>query len=315
MKNFRRKLLTLTVTTIICIAAATGAYAETQVSISASDNLAFIGDRINLKILVKTTADVQKIKLKAGEKKFEVLEEKPHEKRIQKEYTVFEKNMSVAFFETGDFEIGPFTIELIKDGNVIETKKTNSVPVRVKSTLKEEDKDIKPLKGLFALKGNPFYILKYVIGAVIVTLVVVFFILWLKKRRKAADAAPKIVLTPLQELEAGLKELAAKKLFEKGKMKLYFIELTKIFKHFLLRNYRFNAEDSTTYETMYYLKKCETAGVIQDNMQFLFNTADLVKFAKFIPDSSVLAEVSDKIQDMIVFYKQRIAPDIQDNPQ
>lgn len=291
------------------------AAAETQVSISASDNLVFIGDKIYLKIIVKTTSGIQKLKLNPGKKEFDILEQKPHEKRNQKDFLVFEKKLVIAFFKTGDFEIGPFTVELIKDDNVIETKTTNSIPVTVKSVLKEEDKDIKPLKGLIDIKGNPFYTLKYVIAAVIVTLLVVFFILWLKKRRKAAVSRPEPLLSPLEELEARLKELAGKKLFEKGKMKLYFIELTRIFKHFLLRKYRFNAEDFTTRETMYNLKENESAGVIRDSMGFLFNTADLVKFAKFIPDPSVLAEVSDKIQDIIVFYKAQIPPDHRDNPQ
>jgi len=319
MKNRVKKRLTVILllffSTAAGIGAETGENAETQVSISASDNLVFIGDKINLKILVKTTAPVQKLKLKSGKKEFDILEDKPHKKTTQKGYVVFEKNIVIAFFKTGDFEIGPFTIELLGDNEVIETKKTNSIPVTVKTVLKEEDKDIKPLKGLIDIKGNPFYILKYVIVAVIVILLIVFFILWLKKRKRAAVSVPKTLLPPLEELESRLAELAAKKLFEKGKIKLHFIELTKIFKHFLLRNYRFNAEDFTTDETMYYLKKCETAGVIQNNMGFLFNTADLVKFAKFIPDSSVPAEISGKIKDMIVFYKQQIQTNIRDNPQ
>jgi hypothetical protein len=48
-------------------------------------------------------------------------------------------------------------------------------------------------------------------------------------------------------------------------------------------------------------------------MRFVFNTADLVKFAKFIPDPPVFAEINGKIQEMITKYKLRISPPPQDD--
>ncbi|NIM82977.1 MAG: hypothetical protein GTO20_29670 [Candidatus Aminicenantes bacterium] len=282
-------------------------YGETQVSISASYNLVFIGDWINLKIIVKTTEEVGKINVKIPkDKKYEILRELPTEKRQQSDYMMFEKNITAAFFNVGDFEIGPFTVELINNEKVIETKQTNSIPVKVKSVLTEDDKDIKPLKSLIDIKGNPFYILKYVMAGLFIILVVVLLIIRLKQRKKRVPPAPEPLLSPLEEFEERIRELWEKKLFVKGKMKLHFIELTRILKHFLFRNYQFNAEDFTTYETLDHLKRGEQEVLILDNMKFVMNTADLVKFAKFIPDSPVLAEVFNKIKDMIGSYKLRI---------
>jgi hypothetical protein len=291
----------------------TGA-AETQVSISASNNLAFVGDKINLKIIVKTTHEnIREIKIQTEKRDFDILDQQPTGKRQQTDYMVFEKTLVIAFFNTGDYEIGPFEVQLIKEEEIVESKKTNSVPVSVKSVLKEEDKDIKPLKSLIDLKGNPWYLLKYVIAILAVLGLVIFLILWIRKRRKAAPPPPKPLMSPLEEWEFRLKELAEKKLLETGKLKLHFIELTQIIKHFLHRDYGFNAEDFTTEETLYYLNKDETDGLIQDNMRFVFNTSDLVKFAKFIPDPPVFAEINGKIQEMITRYKLRISPPPQDD--
>jgi hypothetical protein len=284
-----------------------GVYGETQVSISASDNLATIGDRINLKIIVKTSEEIQKIKVKIPkDKKYEILQEQPTEKRQQTGYMVFEKNITAVFFNVGDFELGPFDVELINNEEVIETKQTNSIPVTVKSVLTEDDKDIKPLKSLIDIKGNPFYILKYVLVALFIILLVVLLIIWLKQRKKKAPPAPEPLLSPLEEFEKRIRELWEKNLFAKGKMKIHFIELTRILKYFLYRNYQFNAEDFTTYETLDHLKRDEQEELILDNMKFVMNTADLVKFAKFLPDSPVLAEVFNKIKDMVDSYKHRI---------
>jgi hypothetical protein len=292
------------------------AAAETQVSISASDNSVDIGDQVNLKILVKTNTETQEIKVKTGENAFEIIRQQNTVKTPQKEYMVFEKSITIAFFKVGDFNIGPFTIELLKDGKTVETKETNSIPITVKSVLKQEDKDIKGLKDLIDIKGNPFYILKYVILALAIVLLLVFVAAWLKKRKKAPEAPPKPLLSPVEEFELLVNELWGKGLFDKGKVKLHFIELTVIIKRFLFRNYGFNAEDLTTYETVYYLKKRERELVIPDNMQYVLDISDLAKFAKYIPDLPLMGELFDKIKHTIDIYKRRIQAQInnQDKP-
>jgi hypothetical protein len=48
-------------------------------------------------------------------------------------------------------------------------------------------------------------------------------------------------------------------------------------------------------------------------MRFVFNAADLVKFAKFVPDPPVFAEINGKIQEMVTRYKLRISPPARDD--
>lgn len=282
--------------------------ADTQVSISTSASLATIGDRINLKILAKTSDDLQEIRLSTNQKDFEIVAEKDLEKRKEKDYTVFEKNIIITFFKIGDFDIEPFKIDLVKDGKVIETKTTNSVPISVKSVLREADKDIKPIKELIDMKGNPFYILKYVIAFLMIALIAVLIILWVKKRAKAKQPVEKPLLPPVEEFETGIKKLWEQDLFAKGMIKQFFIQLTKIMKRFLYRKYDFNAEDSTTYEILYYLKNKEREARILNNMGHILDTSDLVKFAKYIPEANVPVDILARINEMIAEYKKREAP-------
>jgi hypothetical protein len=281
--------------------------AGTQVSISVSENLAFIGDRIRLKIIVKTTSDVDNINVKTMTQDFEILEQTAAQKRQEQDSLIFEKVAEIAFFKTGDFNVGPFVIELKKNEKVMETRETNSVPVTIKTTLKEEDKDIKPLKNLLEIKGNPWYLLKYVFGVLAVILITLLILFFLKRRKAKAEAAPKRLLSPLEELEVRIKELYQQSLFEKGKMKFFFIELTVILKQFLHRNYQFNAEDFTTYETLYDLKKRESEASLLNNLEYMFSISDLVKFAKYIPEEDALNELAKKIEDTIGIYKVRAA--------
>lgn len=305
--NQQRRFLLLFVL-IISLFSGMPVWSETQVSISVSDNLATIGDRIRLKIIVKTTEEVDQINVKTAGKDYEILDQKQTEKRRQQDYTVFEKNIDVAFFKIGDFNVGPFEVELKKGEEIIETRETNSVPVTVKSVLEEGDKDIKPLKELAAIDGDPFYILQYVFLALAV-LGVILGIVWYIRRtilkRKIAQETP--LLSPLDEMIAGIGQLVAKDLFTKGKVKLYFLELTQILKRFLHRTYRFKAEDLTTYETLSNLKQHEREDIIMSNLSFVFSTSDLVKFARFVPDETVQSEVSQKLDLLVEVYKKREA--------
>lgn len=281
--------------------------AETQVSISVSENLLSVGDRVSVKVIIKTSEDIDQISVALDDGQYEIMEERPTQKREQSDYTVFEKEVILSFFKLGDFNIGPFTVSLFKNDAQVDSKKTNSVPVTVKTVLEEQDKDIKELKSPIDIKGDPFYVLKYVILALAAGILIGLLIAWWRRRNKETPE-PEIALTPLEELEKRIKDLWDLHLFDKGKIKLHFIELTRISKHFLFRNYGFQAEDFTTYETMNSLQIKEKETVLLDYFRFIFNTADLVKFAKFIPDAPVLDEVLEKINAIIVKYKLRLAP-------
>ncbi len=280
---------------------------ETQVSISSSANLATIGDQINLIIIVKTTEDIQSIKVSTTQKNFELVEEKEPQKRRERDYTFFEKHITIAFFMIGDFDIEPFKIELFKDSRLMETKETNSIPITVKSVLTEDDKDIKALKDPIELSGNPFYTLKYVFILLGAATIILLIFLWLKKRAQRPRREEQPLLPPLEEFETGLEKLWAQRLFEKGRIIDFFVKLTEITKRFLNRQYRFKAEDFTTYETLYNLERKEGEDLILNNMKHLFNVSDLVKFARFIPESKVSEEMWSRITDMVSVYKKREA--------
>lgn len=280
--------------------------AETQVSISSSTNLVTIGDRINVKLILKTSIRVQKVNFISKGEDFEIISEKLLPSKVQGDYILFEKNITISFFKTGDFNVGPFIVELIKNGEIIETKQTNSVPIRVKSVLTKEDKAIKPLKDLIEIKGNPFCVLKYVIVFFVFAILIVLIIFLLRRRKRYFTLKQELILSPIEELELRVNELIEQKMFEKGRIKRFFTDLTIIIKHFLSREYKFSAEDFTTYETLLYLKAKEKEALIVDNLEFLFNVSDLVKFAKFAPDSNTFKTTCNKIRDIIISSKKRV---------
>ncbi|MCK4835225.1 MAG: hypothetical protein KAT17_01240 [Candidatus Aminicenantes bacterium] len=291
---------------LLLLSIGSGLSPESQVSISTSDNIASIGDRINIKIIAKTSPEIDKIALETPQQNFEIISQKILAKREFKDYLMFETNLVISFFSTGNFTIGPFTVNMIQNRGIVESKKTNTIEITIKSVLKEKDKDIKDLKNLISLKGNPFYVLKYVI-LIIALLALGLLLFWvIKKRKQKKEISPLPTLTPLEELESGFKELMEKKYVAKGEIKKFFIQLITIIKQYLNREYGFNAEDMTTTETIFHLQKKEPRETIQKDMDYLFDTSDLVKFAKFIPASRDFKEVDRRVHSIISAQKAKI---------
>lgn len=280
-------------------------FSTTQVSISSSTNSATIGDKIELKILVKTSLSVDNINTEIENPKFEIISQKEYPFRQHKDSIVFEKSIIITFFKIGDFEIGPFSVELKNKARIVETKTTNTIPIKIQSVLSKNDKDIKELKNLIEIGGNPFYILKYAIIILISLFIIIAIIFFIKKRGQKIKSIQMPWLSPLEEFETKLRELKEKKMFEKGKIKEFFIQLTMIIKIFLNREYLFNAEDFTTHETLDYLFKKEKEILILDNTEFILKKSDLVKFAKFIPNQSELNEIENKILKLVSIIREK----------
>lgn len=283
-------------------------FPETQVLIRSSHNNALIGDAVTIKVVVRTSTDIERVSLKINPRDFEIVSESDWKTESHKDYQVFEKDVVVSFFKLGEFKLGPFSLDVIRRGETAETRETNTLPLTVKSALSGEDKDIRPLKDLADISGNPFYILKYVLLVLIIAGITVFLILWIKKRKSMPPPETRPAMSPLDELEYNIRGLYAEKLWEKEKQLEFFIRLIDIWKVFLFRIYHFNAEDFTTFETFYYLKKKENNTDILEKMAYVFHMADLVKFARYQPDLSVEKEVSRHTEGLLAIYKKCLAP-------
>lgn len=279
--------------------------ADTQVSISTSATMATIGDRIDLKIRVKTTERIDTVNVSAEKPDFDIVQEDEVKKSSEGAETVFEKHIAISFFKTGDFEVAPFTVDLLQAGQVKDSRKTNSLSITIESVLSKDDKDIKPLRDPIALRGNPFYVLKYVLVFLVLVLVSAFIFYRLRKKDGQAELEAQPLLPPLAEFEAAVDRLWAQRLWEKGRIKEFFFGLTQVSKRFLNRVYGFNAEDLTTAETLACLMIREKELLIIDHLGKVFLLADLVKFARLVPETRSLDELQARIQSLVSLYKKR----------
>ncbi len=154
-------------------------------------------------------------------------------------------------------------------------------------TLKTEIKDIKPLL------EEPFHIreilpLIYLILGIAAAIVGLYFLIKYLKNRPVEtkpQTKPKEIIPPhLKALEA-LEELRLKRLGEQGFKKEYYSELTEIVRTYLEERFSIFAKEMTTEEIVEQMKHCKEIPLSDlENLNSMFSTADLVKFAKYSPD-------------------------------
>jgi hypothetical protein len=304
MKPLCAALLILALPLAVAPRADRAAFAA-QVTMSASASTATIGEHIQLRVVVRADAGVSAIRVLVPPAAYEVVAR--HSRPLVKttDGRTFEEIVTIAFFQTGDFTVGPFQVELLPPGHGSEP--TGRLAIHVRSLLNESDKDIKPLKEPLAIRGDPRHLLPYA-AAFLLLLLLAFLALLLRKRAKKKrrfNAAPPP--PPELELEMRLRELRQRNLPQAGEYRAFFIALSAVLKRFIQRAYGFNAEDCTTAETVAQLQGQEGEAEIVAGLAGIFTQADLVKFACQVPGDEALAVIWPRLAQLIAVHRQRRA--------
>lgn len=283
------------------------AAAAAQVTLSASTQTATIAEHVELRLIVRTLENIDEIKVTIPAGGYDIIS-RQNQPRIQTvEWRTFEQVITIAFFKTGDFTVGPLAIELLSAKTVKENETSGTVTIKIRSLLGENDRDIKPLKKLLPMRGDPRHLLKVAAGVMMLLLLGIMSWLSLKKMKKKRLVAAALLLPPEIELEMRVRELRQKNLPQLGEFRQFFISLSDMIKHFIERAYEFNAADFTTTETVEQLKNSEKDGEIITHMETIFREADLVKFARQVPEKETVAGIFKKIAALIEKHKKRRA--------
>jgi len=105
----------------------------------------------------------------------------------------------------------------------------------------------------------------------------------IKKRKRDLLADIKVIIPPHREALTALQRLEEKKLWQQGLIKQYYSEVTEIIRYFFERRWSIIALELTTDEILVQMKHIPDALKVWKEMESLFITADLVKFAKYEP--------------------------------
>jgi|GEM_PF-323767 len=203
-------------------------------------------------------------------------------------------------FTTGDYVIPPIPVMFIKSDSSRKVILSQAVPIKVNSLLAAgaDSADIKPLKAPYEFKRGlrPYYFWG---GLVLLILAFCGILIWLRLRKKKGGAMP-LDLRPAWEIAfERLALLKQQVLVAEGKYKQYYIELTEIARGYLGRMYDINVLDMTTEEFLLLFGERQLPSNLHEDIGRFLRHADLVKFAKFVPERERAESDFDYVHTMV----------------
>jgi hypothetical protein len=193
-------------------------------------------------------------------------------------------------FDTGTHKIPSFEIAyIINENGEKETRLTSPMSIFVSTLEVDTSKAIMPIKGPIHSPYTFREIAPYAIGGIVLIGLIVLAIIYYKRRKNNKPliqfkAKPKLPahIQALQHLE----NLKGRKLWQDGKYKMYYTELTDIVRVYLDDRFGIEAMEMTSDEIREAIQPNEIIDKkLKEKLSETLMTADLVKFAKMTPIS------------------------------
>jgi len=240
-----------------------------------------MGDWIDLHIEGTLTADVDTIspEVKDSIGTFAVL-------HIGREATRPSWTMRLMTIDSGNVFIPPVAFDYRVKGDTATHKAfTNAIYLTISGIAVDPKGDIKDIKGPISAPWRFEDVVPYLIALILLCAAGYGYYYYRKKQKEklAAYIPPKPKIPPHTAALFALRELEDKKLWQAGKVKEYYSEVTGIVRTFFEGRWGFIALELTTDEILQHMRQFPESEALWKEMQSFFVTADLVKFAKFVP--------------------------------
>ena len=261
-----------------------------------------IGEKIDYYIKIKSDTLVD---IKFSEKPFflpfEILEEYPLDTMESKLDYLFTKKYSLIHFDSGNYWLP--NQKLFLNGSL---KILDSILIKVKNvsvdTLKQPLYDIKPIE---EVKKNYFDLIKWTLIIILISVFLIGLIYFLFFKNKietnSLNSDP-----PFERAIQELKELESFVLKKDQDYKEYYSSLTGIVRRYLEEDAKVSALESTSDQLLLKLEILKTQGVLDlktqtlNNLKNILKTADLVKFAKSIPEKNLLYRDRSFAEELVI---------------
>jgi len=279
-----------------------------QVTLSASASTVTVGEHGERRVAARAGPGAERMVVRAapgcllpGGEACEILSRRALPPAAASPGRAFEEILTVAFFRTGDFTVGPFAADFLPAGSE-EGGVSGRLVIRVRSLLGEEDRDIQPLKEPLPLPGHPRHLFPYAAALLALLLLAALAAFLLRRRRRPAASPP---LPPPEEELATALQLLRQQGPAAGDPRPFFVALSALVKRFSRRAYGFNAEDCTTAETAAQLAEREDAAALVAVLRSVLDLSDLVKFARREPATAEVAALWPALDAVIERHRAR----------
>ena len=282
----KSKLKILSLLTFIIILSFTCLWGdEISVSSSVDKSEITIGDKIIYSIKVVHEKDI-KVDLPspgANLGQFDILDF--HELDPVEENSIVTKvfEYTISSYAVGDYKIPPIKIRCQNMDKEPRELITDEILIKVKSVANPEEQDIRDIKDVVDITPDPAIYHKIGAGILIIVILVLLIIYYVRHRRRLKEMkieeASQPKYPPHKEAYMSLQSLEKKELYQKGKIKAFYIEFSEIIRIYVGRRYEVDALEQTTHELLENLKDFPVEPLLSE----ILDESDFVKYAKYRP--------------------------------
>lgn len=227
--------------------------------------------------------------------------------------TTYRQKVLITGFDSGRFTIPAFAFSVIPADGSPYLIHTDSFQLDVSTVAVDTSQPFKAIKGIMEVQSSWRDYIWWIIGGLVLAGLLAFTIWYFRKNRKTPiparqPAAPPE--TPQQKALRLLGELEKKQLWQTGRIKDYYSELTDILREYIEGRFRMPAMELTTDEFMQNVERHRELSRFQELLAGVLSTADLAKFAKAKPLPAEHISALENTRQFIVNTK----PVIQNTP-
>ena len=183
-------------------------------------------------------------------------------------------------YELGQQQIPPLSITFVRASGDTLVRTAPALDFEVVSVRREGETELRDISPPVEIAGGIPLWLAAVLG-VLLLLGIVVAVLWLLERRKKPEVVE--VAAPV-DYAAEFVHIANMGLLERGEYKTYYSLLSDNLRRYLEEDLGVEAMEQTTAELRFALRQVEMGKTIAAEVEHFLDAADLVKFARFIPD-------------------------------
>ncbi len=269
-----------------------------------------IGEQVNFKVTVEADSAAQVI-FPEGQtfSPLETVEAFKTDTTRKKDRITLQKTYALTQFDSGSYKLPAQRIEIDGKGYFTDSLLVNVATVPV-DTVTQKMYDIKPLINIDKSNASLWRLLFSVL--LVLALSGGLFYWFFFRKKPLTETEKETLLPPYDRALLELKRLENSKYLIQDEYKKYYSELTAIVRSYLEEEVHVAALESTTNQLIDKLELMKDAGELNleeetiDQFRKILQTADLVKFAKSKPATSVAEQDRVAVEDIVVKTKKAL---------
>ena len=287
---------------------------QVSVQTKLDTNYMLIGDQMQLHVRVNSNSDLKKVDAIIAATDTTERVEFLGETEWQKKASSYLKSYTFSVYDSGYYNLLPLPVVYQSD-YTIDTAYSNSLGFMVDNPQSvARDSTIADIKPIIKEPTKFEDFIPYLIGFGVLLLLSGLIWYFFFRKKEEVIVEEEIIIPPAHEVALGkLASLKQEALWEKGEIKNYYSKLTFIFREYLENRFDIQALESTSEEIINQLEKKDFDSNMNEDVQRVLQSADLVKFAKAKPMEEFHSESFEKLESFVETTKRLEETDINED--